>query len=223
MLLQLSSDLRELHISAGMLNKLVFINIAAQYHASQKWEGRCSSMAFSHLLKLNVQTFTTLLRVFQSQLEALKSDSDNTADKLSAVGKRMLSSLRLYSRWLVANNDQMISEVRDKMQLKQFWQTYADTMSILSSSFPLETLPQLDYLLDEDEEMTGFVPLMNDVALKDEAFKSLPLETDTSHHVHPNEEMLARILHLLCDCEELCADSVSISKCLRPRFITDIN
>lgn len=216
----LAANLRERIVSNGMLMKLVYINVAAEYQSEKMDKGTFprESCTIELLIivasrvvdfrKLNLQTFTTLLLIFQPELERNGEDNDHSAERVSAVGKRMLPSLRVYSKWLLKNHSKLTPDMGyDGLQTEQLWQAYADTLTIIFSCFKSVELPRLEYPLNEDEEMAGFLPVEQSTQFD---LVQRPFWTkDNSHRVHPNDEVLARIRMLLEDCGELCANKAS--------------
>ncbi|RPB26879.1 hypothetical protein L211DRAFT_804507 [Terfezia boudieri ATCC MYA-4762] len=219
MLAQLTQDLKERLLSEGMLSKLVLINIAAEAYAANRQPGREAIQALNNFLNLNVQTFNTLLLVFQPELERVTVNRDkptNPTEYVSAVGRRMLPALRLYSKWLLVSYEKLRNTIDDTslaVQTKQLWQTYANTLTLLAATFNVNTLPRLDYMLEEDEDIIGFLPLAS-ASKRDDYFKAdateVPLlkqDKNSPYRVHPNEEQLSRVLLLLEDGLTLCRNS----------------
>jgi hypothetical protein len=175
-------------------------------------------------LRLNVKTLFTLLQVLQPELEWLVTDDGNVGDaqqcngseKVTAVTRRILPSLRNYSSWIVANSALLVAQVGDtslNVQIKELWKTYANSLTLLAATFPAEDLPSVEYLLEEDEDTIGFNPL--DVErVKRRYFKESGSRKPRWHdhgvaRYHPNMEMLARIRDLLMDGLELAIGDVS--------------
>ncbi|KAI5845103.1 hypothetical protein DFP73DRAFT_548114 [Morchella snyderi] len=207
MLTQLALDLKERTLSNGMLSKLVLINIAAQFYAAERSKERGFARAHASFLRLNITTFTTLHQVFQPELERAVGDkTDNDAQNVSAVGRRMLPGLRLYSTWLRVCHQTLTDQLADtsmSVLIKQLWQTYANTLSLLAATFPVERLQHLEYLLEEDDDTIGFLPFD---AINGAKKLNWENESTSQAHAHPNEEMLARILFLLEDGGQLCRE-----------------
>jgi hypothetical protein len=196
MLTQLALDLKDRNLSNGMLAKLVLINIAAQARSLTRPTPHRSLFHPSSFLRLNIATFTTLHQVFQPELAP--SPNINTIENISAVGRRMLPSLRLYSTWLRRNHPVLVGlgqETAVSVMCKQLWQTYANTLSLLAATFVVDTLPKVNYLLEEDKESVGFSPFAN--------LLITPTVQDGTR-AHPNDEMLTRIRFLLEDGLRLC-------------------
>ena len=202
MLTQLALDLKERTLSNGMLSKFVLINIAAQSYAESR---PGFTRARSYFLRLNVATFTMLHQVFQPELERAAADkAENEGQPISAVGRRMLPGLRLYSTWLRINHPSLAGQSADtsmSVLIRQLWQTYANTLSLLGATFAIDTLPRVGYLLEEDDDTLGFLPFSHI-----NGRQAFNWEDSTLEKAHPNDEMLARILSLLEDGRKLCLE-----------------
>jgi len=99
-----------------------------------------------------------------------------------------------------------IDDTSLNVQIKQLWQIYANSLSLLLATFPLQFLPNLDYLLEEDEEILGFRPfaLITEEVRNAKSRRHLPKD----RREHPNQEVLARVLYLIDDGCELCTEEV---------------
>lgn len=120
----------------------------------------------------------------------------------------MLPALRQYSSWLLSNAEILAAQVGDNVlnvQVRELWKIYATTLTLLTSTFFVSELPQIEYLLDEDEDTVGFKPLDNENT-KRRYYKEVNLgfqkpryhDRGIQRH-HPNVEMLGRIRDLLTD------------------------
>ena len=165
--------------------------------------------ALLFFLRLNVRTFFTLLQLLQSELEAGATGeadltpahaSTNGSSRISAVARRILPALRQYSSWLTTNVTLLTSSVGEsalQVQIKEMWKIYANTLTILASTFQVAALPALDYLLEEDEDTICFKPFIGDTSAR----HRLPGSTDLKpmfhapgiERQHPNVEMWGRI------------------------------
>lgn len=162
---------------------------------------------------MNIETFTSLLLVLYQELERVASEHTDdqprsVVDNVTAVARRMLPSLRLYSIWLLVNHKTLTNQIDDtslNVQIKQLWQIYANSLSLLLATFPLRFLPNLDYLLEEDEDVLGFQPFAL-ITLARNA--SLRRHLPKDRREHPNQEVLARVLYLIEDGCELCTEEV---------------
>ena len=172
--------------------------------------------SYFSLLRINVMTFSTLLQILLSELERQLSDDSQTTGnrpgsgsaKLTAVIRRVLPGLRHYSSWLASNAAILAAGVGDvtlKVQVQELWKIYADTLTLLVSTFPVSSLPPpVEYLLVEDEDTLGFKPLDNDNTQRryyiEDTGSRKPKSHDRGvHRQHPNIEMFARIRDLLTD------------------------
>jgi len=238
-LTQLATDLKERSMP-GVLNKLVLINIAAQDFASVRSQGgftdimidfqqRLTSFAdeprvigymraFESFLQLNVKALITLLHSLQCELTQPTDDANSSGlaqPKITASTRRILPALRHYSSWLICNINVLI-EYTDQSGLgdliKVFFGLYASTMTLLASTFDLNSLPLIEYLLEEDEDTIAFKPLRghNRSRYFEQSSGTLKQKFYT-HGVerhHPNVEMLGRIRDLLTDAVALAVRDV---------------
>jgi len=153
-----------------------------------------------------------LHQVFQPELErAVGERASSDAENLTAIGRRMLPSLRLYSTWLQVNHQTLVNQHAGtalSVLIKQLWQTYANTLSLLAATFSMENVPTLDYLLEEDDDTLGFRPFTQ--VNRTTATNWKDEQRGERDHVHPNEEVLARIHFLLEDGKQLCLKEVAL-------------
>ncbi|KAF8477529.1 hypothetical protein BDZ91DRAFT_788057 [Kalaharituber pfeilii] len=220
MLTQMTQDSKERLLSEGMLIKLVLINIAAEAYAENRGPGRGAVQAVNNFSRLNVETFNTLLLVYQPELERVSVTRDkpsstlnatNSKEYVSAVGHRMLPALHLYSKWLLVSHEKLHNTLDDTalaVHSNQLWQPYTNTLSLLAATFEVEKLPRLDYMLEEDEDVIGFLPLSaassDSQPQKSKGGLLLKKDHEPSYRVHRNEEQLTRVLLLLEDGLKLC-------------------
>jgi hypothetical protein len=227
---QLAIELKERPLDS-ILPKVILINLAAEHFAtiqmqSTSQKALCRTLltcsgptppenimrTYFYYLRLNVKTFFVLLQVLQPELERLSEADDVTkngdraaqlSDKITAVARRTLPGLRLYSTWFsrfwqVLNAN--IAESLTTVDVQELWKAYAATLTLLASSFPVDQLPQEDYMLEEDTDTIGFQPLVSPDTLKlwynGESMKQKWTDLERNH---PNVEMLMRVKDLLID------------------------
>ncbi|KAI1836184.1 hypothetical protein DTO006G1_1259 [Penicillium roqueforti] len=211
---QLAVEIRERSLE-GTLQKFCLINIAAEDFAKVRSIEESVLEARVFFQRINVKTFFTLLQILLVELERTVSFEDPNSkdempipDKVSVVARRILPALRHYSSWLLTNSKSLVEQKEEKdsalsIQIKEFWKIYAGTLSLLASSFDVVSLPEVDYLLEEDEESLGFAPLDQDatsrryVGSRDQPkprMHDLGIERS-----HPNMEMLYRIREFVID------------------------
>lgn len=195
-------------------------------------------IALSFLLAI----FTVLVSVSASEVEdslaaqaalqddsALATDDEPRADeerdgtlalaqRITAVVRRILPSLRILSRWLKSHLEYIArasssSNPELRATITTFWTEYKRLMLGLARLFPLIQLPGLDEPLEEDLDMRGFLPLRRGHAVSGsgnpEEFNG---ESPGRQEVHPNEEQLMRISDLLVDVKLLMQTEVSLTR-----------
>lgn len=179
------------------LSKVVLINIAAQYDAGVRLQGKIGESAdhsksltsstdasrrqkethdfgnmytFLSLLRLNVRTFAALLDILRVELEACSheesppSNGSKTAQgsgtaRFTVIERRILPICRHYSSWLMSNYELVVAEMSNpelEKDITGFFRVYANTLTVLASDFDPETLPMIEYLLEEDEDTVAF-------------------------------------------------------------------
>jgi hypothetical protein len=179
--------------------------------------------SYYFFLRLNIRTLFMLLQLLQSEL-AGPNEGDDTPDVtgqnrqssnegITAVTRRVLASVRQYSIWLVSSAVIISGQGDDSpldIHIKELWSIYCSTLSLLVTAFPPERLPSIDYLLEEDADTVGFLPLRHttycDPYTNERGLK--PRTTDLGiERQHPNIEMLSRIRDLLRDATILSTQS----------------
>ncbi|KAL5114336.1 hypothetical protein ACEQ8H_007773 [Pleosporales sp. CAS-2024a] len=211
----LALELKERPLDS-ILSKIILINLAAEHFATVQMQAPSPPenimRTYFMYLRLNVKTFFVLLQVLQPELERL-SEADHVpkngdrsaqlSDKITAVARRTLPGLRLYSTWFsrfwqVLNAN--IADTLTTVDVQELWKAYAATLTLLASSFPVDQLPEEDYMLEEDADTIGFQPLVSPTTMKvwynGEAMKQRWTDLERNH---PNVEMLMRVKELLID------------------------
>ncbi|MCJ1382893.1 hypothetical protein MMC17_006006 [Xylographa soralifera] len=220
---QLAIELKERSLE-GILQKIVLVNIAAEYFASVRLQSQPESLAlrqaYSHVLRLNVKTMFTLLQVLQPELECFVmefgSDPETTAkgsEKITAVARRVLPGLRQYSSWLICTST-LLAQLGDTtlgVQIKELWKTYANTLTLIAAAISVPDIPVIEYLLEEDEDTLGFKPFEKELLLRRYKIQETGAPKSLFHTVdvkrqHPNVEMLGRICDFLTDGVSLAGD-----------------
>ncbi|KAF2683675.1 hypothetical protein K458DRAFT_389592 [Lentithecium fluviatile CBS 122367] len=210
----LAIEIKE-HSLDSILQKIILINLAAEYFASVLISEDAPPnimKTYFYFLRLNVKTFFTLLQVLQPELERLSEGLDVTqngdrtpqlSDKITLVARRVLPGLRLYSTWFIRFWEVLNANIADtltKVEVQELWRSYAETLTLLASSFPAQELPVDDYMLEEDTDTIGFQPLMGPETTKlwynDHGMKEKWTDLERNH---PNIEMLMRVRGLLVD------------------------
>ncbi|KAH8731562.1 hypothetical protein GQ44DRAFT_332319 [Phaeosphaeriaceae sp. PMI808] len=211
----LAIELKERSLDS-ILPKMILINLAAEYFATVQMQGdnppENIMRTYFYYLRLNVKTFFVLLQVLQPELERLSEADDVTknndrtaqlSDKITAVARRTLPGLRLYSTWFLRYWPVFNANIADTLttvDVQELWKSYAATLTLLASSFPSSQLPEEDYMLEEDADTIGFQPLISPDTLKvwymGDSMKQKWTDLERNH---PNVEMLMRVRDLLID------------------------
>ncbi|CZT10474.1 uncharacterized protein RAG0_14936 [Rhynchosporium agropyri] len=209
------------------LEKLVIINIAAQYISTNKARNDPNDMtvaSYKFYLGFNVRMMSLLLQILISELEKDNSGeeipkevngtserSETAKEIITAVARRVLPPLRQYSTWLTTNAKFIIaastpqsSDMTMATHILELWRLYAIVLTKLNVLFPVAGLSFVTYLLEEDEVTVGFEPLLDpELPTGCNLFKSVegkakPRITDRGlEREHPNIEMQSRIRDLL--------------------------
>lgn len=148
-------------------------------------------------------------------------DEKNGPEKVTVVARRILPALRHYSSWLLTISNLLVAQKEEKetllsVQIKEFWKIYANTLTLLASTFDVVHLPEIDYLLEEDEETLGFAPLAKEATNRrylDTNGKQKPRMNDSGvQRNHPSIEMLYRIREFVIDGLDLVVSNVREKK-----------
>ncbi|EDU43387.1 EST1-DNA-bind multi-domain protein [Pyrenophora tritici-repentis] len=212
----LAIELKERPLDS-VLTKIILINMSAEYFATVQLQSANPPpnvmRTYFYYLRLNVKTFFILLQILQPELDRLFEGNDvklqngdrstQLSDKITAVARRILPGLRLYSTWFtrfwkVLNAN--IADTLNTVDVQELWKAYAATLSLLASSFPVDQLPRENYMLEEDTDTIGFEPLIHPDTMKVwyEGDNMKQKWTDLERN-HPNVEMLMRVKDLLID------------------------
>lgn len=203
----------------GILDKIVLVNIAAEYVASTRYAANheaSSLQAYLFYLRLNVRMFFMLLQLLQPELDYSTNGQDapdvtgkkqeKPTETITAVTRRILPALRQYSIWLVATAPVIVAQrdMSSNVHIKEMWSMYCTTLNLLLNAFPksLESC-EVDYLLEEDAATVGFKPFRDSYLCQIYTdghgnLKKRTTDPGVSRH-HPNIEMFARIKGLLQD------------------------
>ena len=167
---------------------------------------------------------STLLQIVQPEFEnVVEVDGDegcrNTKsyERITIIARRALPALRLYSSWLISNTSFLLSPMTNaslNVEIKELWKSYANTLTLLAATFPVDELISVEYLLEEDEDTLGFKPLVNDNThwryfVPGSGIQKLKFHDNGVERHHPNKEMLGRIHDILTDGLQLALDQVS--------------
>lgn len=218
---QLGAGLTRHCLETNFVNRMVLSNIAADFTAGDRWQDAPelsqNEVAFKFFQILNTQTFRILLRLLLVEYEnCSEPDRPDGVGVVTPVSRRLLPGLRLYSSWLMSRAALLSAHLGDatfRKPIKDFWATYVEVLNLILSTTSFASLPQLEYLLEEDEEIIGFGPLQEEQHQQ----KSLIPGTrkrKPKHHErgvkrhHPNVEILCRIRDFVEDAIKLAENEV---------------
>lgn len=178
--------------------------------------------------RINVKTYFTLLQILLAEIERFAVEDPNNnnkdakvgADRVTVVARRILPALRNYSSWLLTVSAYLVAyKEKDTplaVQLTEFWKIYANTLTLLASTFDVVHLPEVEYLLEEDEETLCFMPLSKGTTSRrylDANGRPKPSINDPGvERHHPNIEMLYRIREFVIDGLDLVVGNVRRSQ-----------
>lgn len=207
------------------LKRVCLINIAASHQALKMIQSPITEMTYNQesllqtygmLQSLNASTFTLLLLTCASELRAISRSAVESAESMvgksrvmTAVVRRTLPCLRIYAAWLLTDLKTMVGmaelDTEFRICLNSLWDAFAACNNEFMAIFPITQLPDIPYLLDEDQDMLHFTPF--GPAVSDAYFctvsgtikphrdqvKSLTLVPAE----RPDYEMMHRIKHLV--------------------------
>lgn len=153
------------------------------------------AVVLTHVIRLHL----ALVRIAHPQLEeeAVKSPTGPAAERITAILRRSLQTLRVASKWLRANLEYLArasSSTRTTPDLTaalaQFWPAYGEMLTLLARVFPADQLQGINVKLEEEIELSGFSPMKGSLDTN---------STGPAGQVHPNDEYLLRISDILTD------------------------
>lgn len=155
---------------------------------------------FKHVMELHYG----LLKLASTQIvPGPATDLLTLAERITAVLRRILQSLRVAGKWMLGNLD-YIDKLAEPTKtatgltetLKNFWTTYESFLDVLFEVFPPSQYDTVNVDLEEDTEYNGFSPFKGLIQPID---NTIPL-----NQVHPNDEFVLRISDILADGATLC-------------------
>ncbi|MBW0468819.1 hypothetical protein O181_008534 [Austropuccinia psidii MF-1] len=171
-------------------------------------------LATVHLLHFIACLFSVVTTELGS-IDGSLVESD-LSQNISAVLRRILPALRIISKWILSGHMDDIHKIRvtlasvplctsiDHLATAEckFWAEYKNFIKSLKKCFPIGKLPNLDLTvkLEEDVELTGFLPIKKGIAMSlSSRTRRLSEGTISIKALHPNEEHLIRLRDLQKD------------------------
>ncbi|KAL8805468.1 MAG: hypothetical protein Q9182_001923 [Xanthomendoza sp. 2 TL-2023] len=207
---QLCIGHNERSLDADFLCIVVLSNIAADFAAGDRWqddpEEEQKEYVFKTFQRLNIRMFSALLQSLKTEhQQAISECTVDKTDGITSSIRRLLPGLRYYSFWLISRATLLSLRQDDTTMdrfIKEFWVDYAEALSLLLSLTRFETLPRIEYLLEEDVEIIGFRPLQEGRMAQKCDFSNSSSRKPKCHEVgvgrlNLETEMLCRIRDLL--------------------------
>lgn len=173
--------------------------------------------SFMLFMRLNIRTFQVLLNVLDISIND-RPDA-LTENGWLAMAHRLLPILRHYSLWFVSKVTVIQTQTGNpswSLYIWKLWKSYANVLTSLVDVFSLPTvfsdhgLPELTYLLEEDEAVIGFMPFREGgqtpkLFMNDDGPK--PRAEDTGIERQPADvEDLGRVRDIVMDGMRLATD-----------------
>lgn len=159
-------------LSSESIVKLSAISIGAHYQCRMQGNE-------THALEWTLRIFESILTVAATEVETVLADTSAIApDHISPTLRRLLPSLRIYSKWLKLHIDHLADA--------PFWATYYRFIESIARAFPLAQLPMCEGQLEEDRDMRGYLPISKGLA-------------HGSYSGHPSAEQLMRLADIQVD------------------------
>ncbi|KAF4452250.1 Protein SMG7 [Fusarium austroafricanum] len=196
-----------------VLFKMSLINMASYFIASQKYteaQTQAASRFCHHTLRINAQFILAFCSALVSELtdivgrESRHSEDPATA-KSSLIIEALLPLLRIYGMWLAARRQEIFAAGKALgTVLPDMMKSISKVFSLLcNETYTQENLASCPYLLSEDIETQGLLPLAPDQV--PQACRSYFLESGSlkprlpsqEKRLSPFQETLARILDIL--------------------------
>ncbi|KAF4467647.1 SMG7 [Fusarium albosuccineum] len=196
-----------------VLFKMTLINISSYYVASQKFtesQSPAASRFCQHTLRLNSQFILAFCSSLESELvDIVSRESHESEDPATAKSSRiieyLLPLLRIYGMWLAARRHEIFA-AGDALGvvLLDMVKALSKVFSLLcNDTYTQEKLASCPYLLTEDVETQGLLPLSKEqvpLACRssfDENGILKPRLSSPENRLEPFQELLARILDIL--------------------------
>lgn len=176
-----------------------------------------------HIIRFNIYTFALLLELLRDELDRVKGEDVKSsgskggpkhalADRLSPLARRVLAPIRIYSFWF-SKNGTILTQLPDPSLVaksRELWEVYAASLTALAEQFPVPELPEAGYMLQEEADLVGFVPLADDERkMWEHNGVRKPRKSDSDKGIGPDGEVLARVRVILATGVQLVMDKVS--------------
>ena len=202
------------------MRKQFLINFAAtQYLQTNftKTKGADDSFRqFVLMLKITLSFLCELLQVVKERFSMHAKGGLDAAERISLDGslRNTLPLLRLSLLWSMKNTVILRNQIHPEVDELQstVWASFMDTASCITQAVSIHDLPHLTYMLEEDEDTIGFLPLVCEETRfiwLDKSAKSRLIWHDVEERADENTEMLFRFRQCLEMFAEFAKDKVS--------------
>ncbi|KAK1637194.1 telomerase activating protein Est1 [Colletotrichum phormii] len=152
-----------------ILLKMVLLNMSAFYVYNNKAKaGDWATAAFrtsQFLLRLNARFFMTFCKFLKREMERLieqqaNGEQESAEDQATAMTENTLPFVRLYAAWLVACRVEIVNaQEAPELSINDMYTGFAKALTSLCEMYGNEDLKLTPYLLPEDQEAIGMLPL----------------------------------------------------------------
>ncbi|KXH58878.1 telomerase activating protein Est1 [Colletotrichum salicis] len=151
-----------------ILLKMVLLNMSAFYVYNNKAKGDWATAAFrtsQFLLRLNARFFMTFCKFLKREMERLieqqaNGEQESAEDQATTMTENTLPFVRLYATWLVACRVEIVNaQEAPELSIKDMYTGFAKALTSLCEMYGNEDLKLTPYLLPEDQEAIGMLPL----------------------------------------------------------------
>ncbi|TDZ87642.1 Protein SMG7 [Colletotrichum sidae] len=159
-----------------LLQKMVLLNISAFHYSNRKMSNKWTIAAsrYSHfILRLNARFFSTFCKLLKTELDTaleqqakgeqtLAGAAKTEAEPISLTVQNSLPFVRIYASWLVACRLEILN-AQETMGpfVKDMYSGFAKALTSLCEMYGNEDLKLTPYLLSEDQETIGMLPLFD--------------------------------------------------------------
>ena len=180
--------------------------------------------ARAYFFKFNVRVFTALLELLHDNVveysEWFHLTCVSADQKITPVMRRVLPCVRIYSSWVMTIVHHMVKQYEFydeffqalRSDLRRFWASYVETLTILVQQFGPDDVLDVGYLLEEDSETIGFAPFQYGSLMHRFLEEGNFRKRDRYNALRQSlaKEMLSRIRDLVIDAAVLADDGVGL-------------
>ncbi|KOS18606.1 Protein SMG7 [Escovopsis weberi] len=146
------------------LLKMALVNIAAHHVSAERYNDLASSLFYQYTTCFNVRFVLILCGLLKAELEDKDDSSTPEAQKTDAGSESFLPVLRIYCLWLAAHREEVFGAADALgVLIPNMTQALARVFTLLClETYNQESIQTAPYLMEEDIEIRGFLPLTTD-------------------------------------------------------------